>query len=530
MANSSQNSASGVDKAMDSAQQVSEGEATIESLEKSVFTIPEPVREDQVQNAVNFLSHPKVRGSPVLYRRAFLEKKGLRKEEIDEAFRRVPDPSLNAEAVEAPIADQANKTITQPTSVTLQPQVPYQISKQSPSIPSPTTSFHQLKFHWSQAIFVLGLLAASGAGMAVLFKKMFVPKLKAWVRKVVAEKNDFKLINRSKANVAEEAAEAAKAAASAAAVVAVASQEFVNAKHEERKYFETFTRLLDVQLEEMKSIGNVIRKIEVSRKELTDDNDLHTNRQSDISKGIINNPWGTDQVDHSSSSTLGAQHQKVNGSLNMKFGTVRPLSNPPSTIPTPPPSHPKSYMEIIEMIQRGERPPNIKDIDDSPPNPNQPIAKPCLPPRPKPWEVSQQGSTFGLQSKANGLRLNSEVYNSQLNESHSTGVEPWRSKQSIQISEIESDPEEQFYDAVRSIGSPMKRGWVPTEPPAFLMPEAADAIRQPKSSTQRQQSGDDSLMISSSNIHADKPQNSGSTLTDLNLATDQERGAGVEIK
>ncbi|KAG6502851.1 hypothetical protein ZIOFF_035140 [Zingiber officinale] len=441
MANSSQNSASGVDKAMDSAQQVSEGEATIESLEKSVFTIPEPVREDQVQNAVNFLSHPKVRGSPVLYRRAFLEKKGLRKEEIDEAFRRVPDPSLNAEAVEAPIADQANKT---------------------------------------------------RAGMAVLFKKMFVPKLKAWVRKVVAEKNDFKLINRSKANVAEEAAEAAKAAASAAAVVAVASQEFVNAKHEERKYFETFTRLLDVQLEEMKSIGNVIRKIEVSRKELTDDNDLHTNRQSDISKGIINNPWGTDQVDHSSSSTLGAQ--------------------------------------IIEMIQRGERPPNIKDIDDSPPNPNQPIAKPCLPPRPKPWEVSQQGSTFGLQSKANGLRLNSEVYNSQLNESHSTGVEPWRSKQSIQISEIESDPEEQFYDAVRSIGSPMKRGWVPTEPPAFLMPEAADAIRQPKSSTQRQQSGDDSLMISSSNIHADKPQNSGSTLTDLNLATDQERGAGVEIK
>ncbi|XP_074572856.1 peroxisomal membrane protein PEX14-like isoform X2 [Curcuma longa] len=497
MANSSQRSASEVDKVMDSDQQVSEGEATIESLEKSVFTIPEPVREDQVQNAINFLSHPKVRGSPVLYRRAFLEKKGLTKEEIDEAFRRVPDPSLNAEVVEAPIADQANKTFTQPTSVTLQPQVPYQISKQSPSIPSPTTSLHQWKFHWSQAIFVLGLLAASGTGMAVLFK-MFVPKLKAWVRKVVAEKKDFKLINRSKANVAEEAAEAAKAAASAAAVVAVATQEFLNAKHEERKYFETFTRLLDVQLEEMKSIGNVIRKIEVSRKELTEDNDLHTNMQSDISKGIINNLWGTDQVDHSSSSTLGAQHQKVNGSLNMKFGTVRPLSNPPSTttIPTPPPSHPKSYMEIIEMIQRGERPPNIKDIDDSPPNPDQPIAKPSLPPRPKPWEVGQQdqqGSTFGLQSKANGLRLNSEVNNSQLNESHFTGVEPWRSKQSIQISEIESEPEEQFYDAVRSIGSPMKRGWVPTEPPAFLMPEAADAIKQPKSSTQRQQSVDDLL-------------------------------------
>lgn len=48
------------------------------------------MREDQIQNAVKFLSHPKVRGSPVIHRRSFLEKKGLTKEEIDEAFRRVP--------------------------------------------------------------------------------------------------------------------------------------------------------------------------------------------------------------------------------------------------------------------------------------------------------------------------------------------------------------------------------------------------------------------------------------------------------
>lgn len=56
----------------------------------SVFVNSELMREEQVQNAVKFLSHPKVRGSPVIYRRSFLEKKGLTKEEIDEAFRRVP--------------------------------------------------------------------------------------------------------------------------------------------------------------------------------------------------------------------------------------------------------------------------------------------------------------------------------------------------------------------------------------------------------------------------------------------------------
>lgn len=60
----------------------------------SVFVNSEPMREEQVQNAVKFLSHPKVRGSPVMYRRSFLEKKGLTKEEIDEAFRRVPVSKL----------------------------------------------------------------------------------------------------------------------------------------------------------------------------------------------------------------------------------------------------------------------------------------------------------------------------------------------------------------------------------------------------------------------------------------------------
>jgi len=59
--------------------------------DKLVFeAASQPMREDYVENAVKFLSHPKVRGSPVVYRRSFLEKKGLTTQEIDEAFRRVP--------------------------------------------------------------------------------------------------------------------------------------------------------------------------------------------------------------------------------------------------------------------------------------------------------------------------------------------------------------------------------------------------------------------------------------------------------
>lgn len=59
-------------------------------MDNLVLQAPQPMREDYIQNAVKFLSHPKVKGSPVFHRRSFLEKKGLTKEEIDEAFRQVP--------------------------------------------------------------------------------------------------------------------------------------------------------------------------------------------------------------------------------------------------------------------------------------------------------------------------------------------------------------------------------------------------------------------------------------------------------
>ena len=71
-------------------QQNAREEPAKQSSTTSVFVNSQPMREEQIQNAVKFLSHPKVRGSPVMYRRSFLEKKGLTKEEIDEAFQRVP--------------------------------------------------------------------------------------------------------------------------------------------------------------------------------------------------------------------------------------------------------------------------------------------------------------------------------------------------------------------------------------------------------------------------------------------------------
>ena len=61
-----------------------------------------PLREDQITNAISFLTHPKVSASPIATKRSFLERKGLTAEEIEEAFRRVPAEPTAAIATASP--------------------------------------------------------------------------------------------------------------------------------------------------------------------------------------------------------------------------------------------------------------------------------------------------------------------------------------------------------------------------------------------------------------------------------------------
>ncbi|CAK9137612.1 unnamed protein product [Ilex paraguariensis] len=207
-------------------------EATQVNSSPSVFVNSEPMREDQVQNAVKFLSHPKVRGSPVVYRRSFLERKGLTKEEIDEAFRRVPvsklsffghislslslslsppPPFLPLFCVIQPRPFQMCNQLVQikvisicvklgcsncgstprpshqscytcfamlitegqmKSSSNIQPQDPSRSLQ--PAVVAPPGAISKVgtlsRFHWSHALLAVGLLAVSGAGTAVLFK------------------------------------------------------------------------------------------------------------------------------------------------------------------------------------------------------------------------------------------------------------------------------------------------------------------------------------------------------------------------
>ncbi|KAK9108070.1 hypothetical protein Syun_024081 [Stephania yunnanensis] len=409
--------------------------------QKSVFVKSEPIREDQVQNAVKFLSHPSVRNSPVIHRRSFLERKGLTKEEIDEAFCRVPDPTPSATTT-ATQAANPNQGVGQSVATNAHLQVPTQALA---AAPTGVVSTVKGRFNWSYAFAAIGVLCCTGAGSALLLKSVVIPKIKNWIRKIVLEdeegEHSIKKIN-SGPSLAEEAAAAAKSAAAAAADVARASQDMLNSKNEERKYFEALVVSLNAQVEEMKLMSSAIQKLEA--------------------KGDVSLPLNKQMTEVYSSPQYGK--------------SAVPPSSEPSVAPPP-----KSYMEIMAMLQRGEKLPGIKAINDLPPNPNQPPSKPFVAPRSKPWEAGQ----YIRRQDSNSSTVENGMSTSQLN---GDTTEPWWQQKNVEIREMESD-DDLMVSSQRAKAT--QSSWVPPQPPPISMPEAVAAIRQPKSSILKEQSVED---------------------------------------
>ncbi|KAL0385075.1 UNVERIFIED_CONTAM: Peroxisomal membrane protein PEX14 [Sesamum radiatum] len=399
-------------------------EVVKESYLSSVFVNSEPIREEQVQNAVKFLSHPKVRGSPVIHRRAFLERKGLTKEEIDEAFRRVPDPTPSVQTTEPVVTKQDGKI---KSSADVQTQAPTQGVQSNPVLP---------RFHWSYAILAVGFLSVSGAGTVVLFKNAIIPRLKSWIREVVSEDEEGLLKkNNGKPSIAEEAAAAAKVAAAAAADVAEASRQMLTTKSEGRS-----------------TNGKIV-----------------VEQQDDDERFL-----GTSSM-----------QPYANGKTVLGSHSVRSSSRPAPADPSVAPQL-KSYME---------------EINDTPPNPNQPLSNPRLAPRPKPWEVSQPqtNSTNILQTQESSKSSN---YKFPSNPLSGGDAALWWQRKNVRITDFDAGNENKPGSSnVLGNEQPAKRSWVPPQPPPVVMPEAAAAIRQPKKpSYQKEQTTDNQLLAPSPDV------------------------------
>lgn len=108
--------------------------------------------------------------------------------------------------------------------------------------------------------------------------------------------------------------------------------------------------------------------------------------------------------------------------------------------------------------------------------------------------------TQGIQSRVNGEDLNSKVQDSSIQANGDTAV-PWWQRKNVRITEIDNENEQRAapYSAP-STQQPVKRAWVPPQPPPIAMPEAAEAIRRPKPMAQKEQVSDDQSAAHSSDM------------------------------
>ncbi|CAL4977305.1 unnamed protein product [Urochloa decumbens] len=247
-----------------------DGSGGSESLNNLVIQAPQLMREDYIQNAINFLSDPKVRGSPVIHRRSFLEKKGLTNEEIDEAFRRVPDPKPNGTDAAASGSQQANN---HNQSVALQPytEVQSQAATGSVTAIAPHT---KAQFSWGNTLLGAGLFLGLGASAAITLKKWIIPSLKSWTCRVVAE-DDENVKDELTCKLYEEIREAIKVSASAVSDIARTNQEVLASKDEDREVLMKLREAFDSQANVFKSLNetllNHIRENRFSQYNLLED-------------------------------------------------------------------------------------------------------------------------------------------------------------------------------------------------------------------------------------------------------------------
>ncbi|XP_031260827.1 peroxisomal membrane protein PEX14-like isoform X2 [Pistacia vera] len=248
-------------------------------------------------------------------------------------------------------------------------------------------------------------------------------------------------------------------ASTAAADAAKASMEMFNSKNKERQYFEALKKHIDIQVAELRSMNNTIQKLEGTRRAAPSSYKQQQKYLPYTSRND-NAPQKSPVFDSKDphKSLANSMNVKANGVSN--FGSSVIPSSAPASMRSSVGQHPKSCMEILSMIQRGEIPPGIKEINDSPPNPDQPLPNPGMAQRIKPWDVAQPSNKSTYEKD---LRSTSEL--------KCDRVLPWWHKNNVRT---ETEPRNGMRTSMFDVPND---GWsiqssVPSQPFCVTMPRA----------------------------------------------------------
>ncbi|KAL3155200.1 hypothetical protein ABBQ32_013140 [Trebouxia sp. C0010 RCD-2024] len=409
---------------------------------------PEPVlsatsapREDQVQNAVTFLSHPKVRGSTTDSKRSFLQKKGLTEAEIADAFKRVPETSDTsvgtAAATYSTTGQLAQITRPQkpfPTAAPVSGQ--YQPAYGQSQALQPQQAVQPAGYRWSQVALGAGLVAVTAWGVKALVFPYAVQAYRSWTGKPdpAAEKQQREL------EIGKMLSDAFTAQTAELKATVKSLEDMVGRMEQGRKGADMQDGLTLSELrQELRSFSATLTDFSSGpaaspksaetggvRRELAEIKSLLGTMATSGNSPLLTNgyrrapnagdassvsrqlPFGSNlqpsqtaassPVSFKSGSNSPQAQRQLVSPFQTNGGSDHLLETTPEVSPGEPP-HPNAYMSILDMLQKGEQPPGIQDIDDKPPNPDQAISEPKMKPRPKPWErTAQSGEAAKGQS------------------------------------------------------------------------------------------------------------------------------------
>eukprot|EP00890_Picochlorum_soloecismus_P006169 jgi/Picsp_1/6553/NSC_03896-R1_peroxin pex14 len=301
------------------------------------------IRSEQVENAVGFLSHPKVRGSPVSSKREFLKGKGLTEAEIDEAFRRVPEIEQQTQSYNVGDINQAMKSATAPIS---------KVVAQSP-VGTPIQAT-QPGYSWLNVF--LGFAFAGTTAYSV--RKILGPVIS-------------RTVGRSSSSPP------------------AGSEERRGRKEEEVPASQELIEAIRSQTEQMRDSLDSLKELIDKNGELS----VISSSLSELRKEVnsIASKLEEDRTSEQPPKTTAASSRMIGN------GTDAAAKDFEDSVESSNPQHPVSYMEVLEMLERGQTPPGIRDdINDKAPNPQVTPPPARLRPLPKPWKREASSEKGGL--------------------------------------------------------------------------------------------------------------------------------------
>ena len=378
---------------------------TEEVAEPEIEVPAAPLRENMISNAIKFLTHESVQKTPLVRRVAFLESKGMTNEEITEALRRVGAGEKGATAVVAPM--EAVSTPVVP------PRVQY--------VPAPAPPPQRSLFKTVAASVMVTLATIGGA--AWVYNSFLKPA-------IIAERD------RNIKEIAIQEKERDSLISETSSQLTVKPEQVVV----DQSIQSSMCKLVEVMKTQQNEVKDTLKMVQTvlatpdrqqpSKASLTDQINIRelTNAISELHSLIKNSPTPITPI-----TPYGKPQESTYETTPLRSTkAMDPKASLAASTPfSPAPSKPSSFEEVMKMVQSGEPLPNVKDIDDSPLNPNTVVAPSSTEKPLKPWEKRRLEKSNQL--KANAVVATPPAYLNTLKE----GAKSSETKQEVPESEVE---------------------------------------------------------------------------------------------